>query len=80
MVMTKHKDVTKQGFCKKTRLSLGKSLICTYSISVPISLSLKSISEFSGAISAMSRIVTSANRLVAQKADTAYLRLSWRGR
>jgi len=31
-------------------------------------------------ISAISGIVTSANRLVAQKAGTAYLRLSGRGR
>ena len=38
------------------------------------------MSEFSGAISAMSGIVTLANRLVAQKADTAYLHLSRKGR
>ena len=80
-VMTKHEDVTTQGFCKKLgRLWESPLLFCTYSISSSISLSLKSISEFSGAISAMSGIVTSANRLVAQKADTAYLRLSWSGR
>ena len=79
--MTKHEDVTKQGFCKKLgRLWESLLLFCTYSISISISLSLKSISEFSGAISAMSGFVTSANRLVAQKADTAYLRLSGRGR
>ena len=79
--MTKHEDVTKQGLCKKLgHLWENLLLFCTYSISISISLSLKSISEFSGAICAMSGIVTSANRLVAQKADTAYLRLSGRGR
>ena len=36
--------------------------------------------EFSGAAPSMSGIVTSANGLVARKADTAYLRLSGRGR
>ena len=40
---------------KKTSSS-GKSLISTYSISISISLSLKSISEFSGAASSMSDI------------------------
>ena len=38
------------------------------------------MSEFSGAASSMSGIVTSANGLVARKADTAYLRLSGRGK
>ena len=42
--------------------------------------SLKSINEFTGATSSMSGIVTWANGLVARKADTAYLRLSGRGR
>ena len=52
----------------------------TYFISVSIPLSLKSISEFSGAASSMSDIVTSANGLVALEADTVYLSLSGRGR
>ena len=51
----------------------------TYLISISILLSLKSISEFSGAASSMSDIVTSANGLVAREADTTYLSLSGRG-
>ena len=43
-------------------------------------LLLKSISEFSGAASSMSEIVTLANGLVAREADTAYLSLSGIGR
>ena len=60
--------------------SSGKSLISTYSISNSVSLSLKSINEFSGAASSMSDIVTSANGLAAPEADTAYLSLSGKGR
>ena len=51
MVITKREDVTKQGSVKysekKKTPSSGKSLISTYSISISISWSLKSISEFS---------------------------------
>ena len=47
----------------------------TYFISISISLSLKSISEFSGAASSISDIVTSARGLVAREANTAYLSL-----
>ena len=43
-------------------------------------MSIKSVSEFSGAASSMSYIVTSANGLVVREADTAYLSLSGRGR
>ena len=66
--------------CSEKIPSSGKSLISTYSISNSISLSLKSINEFSGAASSMSDIVTSANGLVAPEADTAYLSLSGKGR
>ena len=50
MVITKREDVTKQGsvkYSEKKTPSSGKSLISTYSISISISCSLKSISEFS---------------------------------
>ena len=66
MAITKREDVqskvsVKINTLKKTPSS-GKSL-STYSISVSISisLSLKSVSEFAGAASSMSDIVTSAN-------------------
>ena len=83
MVITKREDVTKQGFCKilRRKLRLWESLLLEL-IQFQISLSLcKSISEFSGVASSMSGIVTSANGLVAWKADTAYLPLSgrWQG-
>ena len=47
-----------------------------YLISISISSSLKSTSEFPAAASSMSGIVTSASGLVAREADTAYLSLS----
>ena len=58
MPVTKREEVTKQGFLGtwKNTPSSGKSLISTYSISISISLPLKSISEFSGAASSMSDI------------------------
>ena len=46
----------------KKALSLGKSAISTYSISILISLSLKSISEFSDAASSMPFIVMEGGR------------------
>ena len=42
-------------------------------------MSIKSTSEFSGAASSMSYIVTSANGSVVREADTAYFSLSGRG-
>ena len=77
MVISKREKVTKHGFRKIVRgkFRLPGSLSVIHFISISISLSLKSISEFSGAASSISDIVTSASGLVAREANTAYLSL-----
>ena len=78
MVISKREKVTKHGFRKivrgKFRLPGSLSVIHLLHF-ISISLSLKSISEFSGAASSISDIVTSASGLVAREANTAYLSL-----